>query len=100
MKIMTTRIKLLESRIGISKEPPPTIFLKVVDSSMPDPAVPEVHIEYSDATITAASTGGGAPTSVKRLPGESVEALQDRATRLLPHCRVFMAVYAEGEVAA
>ncbi len=95
-KVMATRIKLLEFRIGVSKEPLPTIFLGVVDSSMPDPDDPRVEVEYSDATTTAVSTTGSPPNVVPRLPGESVEQLKDRAGKLFPECRVFWTVYEGG----
>lgn len=87
-----TRLGALERRMGISKEPLPTVFVSVEDASVPDPDAPRSTEDLSDASITGlrGSTGG---LRIDRLPGEKIAALKNRASKVQPECRVWWMVY-------
>jgi hypothetical protein len=93
-KSLTSRLAAIEKHLGVGHEPAPTIFIGIVDASLPDPDRSTPATEYSDATTIGVKAFGQGPT-ILREPGESIEVMERRAGLLMPDCRVFFKVYAD-----
>ncbi|WP_218510610.1 hypothetical protein [Variovorax sp. dw_308] len=102
-KALLARAAELEKWLGMHDDPLPTLFLVVVDASLPDGATLEDagpvisgQVEYSDETTIGYTLGmSGAPLrGIRRRHAERLDDLKARAMETHPGCRVFMPVYA------
>ncbi|MDR6857237.1 hypothetical protein [Variovorax guangxiensis] len=100
-KSLLTRLATVEQHRGIGAPQSPTLFISRTEGRWPaghpgaDPDDTRPYVEYSDATTIGLKSGGQGGPVVLRLPGESVKALEARASSLKPDCRVFFTMYAD-----
>lgn len=98
-KSFTARVESVERRRGIGAEPEPTLFVSIYDARRPasdplsDPCDGSPIADYSDEAIIGVEPSRQGPV-IPRLPRESIKAMEKRAGRVMPDCRVFFMVYA------
>lgn len=90
-KAMQTRVRALESRLGVPDGPEPTLFVGVTDDGIPDPDSDPV--KHSPDLDSAATGYMGRGIQVNRLKNEPVADLQARCRDQHPYIRVWVEMH-------
>lgn len=90
-KAMQTRVRALESRLGVPDGPEPTLFVEVTDDGIPDPDSDPVK---DCPNLDGAATGYMCHSlQVNRLENEPVADLQARCRDQHPYVRVWFEMH-------